>query len=68
MQDCFKKFDELVRKIGNTAITRPEFNSMMKNAHIKICKLPYEKRKGYVSWKFFELLNKKDTDFWEIDF
>jgi len=65
LMDCFKKFEQLKKTMSNVNISRTEFNAMMKSGEIKICKLPFEKRKQYVSWKYFEKLNKQNTDFWD---
>jgi hypothetical protein len=67
IEDCEAKFKKLVQEMGTIPITFQEFNSMMKDGQIKICKLPFEKRKMYVSWKRFEYYNWKDKDCWGIE-
>lgn len=67
MCECLKKFEEFTKKIGDTPISRKEFNHLMKNNEIKICKLPFKKRVMYVSWKYFEMLNRKNKDFWDME-
>ncbi|MEA2037151.1 MAG: hypothetical protein U9O94_06570 [Nanoarchaeota archaeon] len=66
LRECFAKFDKLAKEMGNVPITFKEFNSMMKNNEIKICKLPFEKRVKYVSWKRFEYYKWKDKDYWDM--
>lgn len=66
ISDCETKFERLAKEMGNTPITFKEFNSMTKINQIKICKFPLEKRRKYVSWKYFEYLKRKNKDFWEI--
>jgi len=39
----------------------------MRDGEIKICKLPLEKRRVYVSWNYFEKLNKENNDFWDLE-
>ncbi|MDA3855043.1 MAG: hypothetical protein PF569_02205 [Candidatus Woesearchaeota archaeon] len=65
INDCSKKFDILRDKLSNSNIDRKEFNKMMRNGDIQICKLPYNKR-HYVSWKYFEKLSKQDKDYWDL--
>ncbi|MCK5283745.1 MAG: hypothetical protein KAK00_10170 [Nanoarchaeota archaeon] len=67
LNDCFKKFEILAEKLKDTKITIKEFNQMMKQGDIKICKLPFEKRCKYVPWKKFEYYNWKNTDYWDIE-
>lgn len=64
--DCSQKFDILRKSMKTIDISFKEFNSMMKNGKIKICKLNYDERICYVSWKYFEYLNNKNTDFWNL--
>ena len=65
MIDCFEKFDIIEKKLKDTKISRKEFNQMMKDGRIKICKLPYKKRKQYVSYKYFIKINNENKDFWD---
>ena len=64
--DCRGKFAVLIKEIGNVPITFREFREMMNNEDIKICGLPIEKRRRYVSWKCFEYMNRKGKDFWDV--
>ncbi|MFH1849453.1 MAG: helix-turn-helix domain-containing protein [archaeon] len=61
---CSQKFDALRKSMSATNVSFKEFNDMMKNDEIKICKLPLEEKRRYVSWRYFEYL--KDRDFWDI--
>lgn len=66
INSCENKFELLKKQLSQLKITRKEFNTMMKEGKINICKLPYEKRKLYISWQAFEKLLNKNTDFWDI--
>lgn len=63
---CRDKFGVLIKEMGNVPITFREFREMMNNEDIKICGLPPEKRKMYVSWKCFEYMRRSDKDFWDV--
>jgi len=65
--ECSQKFDALRKSMSTVDISFKEFNDMMKNAEIKICKLDYDDRIRYVSWKRLEYLMDKNTDFWDLD-
>ena len=65
LMDCLDKFEELKKKLKDNPINRKEFNAMMRSQDITICKLPFEKRKVYVSWRYFEKLKKENKDFWD---
>ena len=65
ISECGLKFDKLAKEMINAEITFKELKEMVNNDEIKICKLPLEKRKRYISWKYFEYLRLKDKDFWE---
>jgi len=66
IKECSEGFDALRKSLNNVEISLKEFNGMMKNSEIMICKLPYENRIRYVSWRYFECLKKKGTDFWDL--
>ena len=61
--DCFKRFDAFKKSMSNTNISFKEFNDVIKTGEIKICKLPIDKRKSYVSWRYFEYLKNKNRIF-----
>jgi len=63
---CRDKFALIIKEMGNVSITFIEFREMMNNDDIKICRLPPEERKMYVSWKCFEYMNRKGKDFWDV--
>lgn len=65
--ECSQKFDALRKSMSTVDISFKEFNDMMKNAEIKICKLDYDDRIRYVSWKRLEYLMDKNTDFWDLN-
>lgn len=58
---CKEKFDKIEKIFGDIQITFREFREMIDNDDIKICKLPLEKRRMYVSWKHFEYLKNKNV-------
>ncbi len=64
--DCSKKFDVLRKTMSTVEISFKEFNIMMKNGSIKVCKLTYDDRIRYVSWKRLEYLMNRNTDFWDL--
>lgn len=66
IEDCAQMFDKLKKSMKDTNISFREFNDMMKNNQIRICKLTLEEKRRYVSWKYFEYLKDKDTDFWDL--
>lgn len=65
MRECECQFNKLANKMKNVNITFSEFNAMMKDGRISICKLPQSQRTLYVSWHNFERLNDKNIDFWD---
>ncbi len=64
--ECEAKFNSLAKSMKNIPITFKEFNEMVKSDQIKICKLPFDKRKMYVSWKRFEYYKWNRKDYWDI--
>jgi len=66
IKDCSHKFNVLRKSMSTVNISFREFNILMKNGNIKVCKLPYNDRMCYVSWKRLEYLTDKNTDFWDL--
>ena len=67
IRDCEQKFELLAKELKGIPITFKEFNNMLKSGQIKICKLPTDKRRLYVSWKRFEYYKWKKIDYWDLE-
>ncbi len=65
IKECEGRFNELANSMKDTNITFSEFNAMMKDSRISICKLPQNRKALYVSWHNFERLKDKNMDFWD---
>lgn len=66
IEDCSQKFDALRKSMCTVDISFKEFNDMIKNDEIKICKLDYDDRIRYVPWKHLEYLMDRNADLWDL--
>jgi hypothetical protein len=64
--DCSKKFDVLRKSMSTLELSFKEFNILMKEGDIKFCKLTYDNRIRYVSWKRLEYLMNRNTDLLDL--
>ncbi|MDP2907022.1 MAG: helix-turn-helix domain-containing protein [Nanoarchaeota archaeon] len=65
MKECERQLNELANKMKDTNITFSQFNAMMKDGRVLVCKLLQSQRALYVSWHNFERLKDKNMDFWD---
>jgi len=65
IRSCQGEFSKLIEGLSDVPISFRELKMMIDENAVKICKLPPDKKRLYVSWRNFEHLQEKDSDFWD---